>query len=450
MDGNVENDRKRSDEEQLVSRVGERNETNNNYLDDASNDDVHCWNLVRVTQRIRVQRDAKTNDGVVQEEIWALMEWERDDIERDMIDNNNNTGNYHNNTNTNTNTTNNSSSSSHTKQRWKRFESETALQDFVRRDTGEPVTLPPYSLSPHQSSRITTEAENQVAAITADYRRFRVKAEMTRKTLDAQIRDVQAANVETTKRQIEGQEQQHAAAAAAAAQENSSDLTRRSEHHQLERMRAEAAQQEAQWKEAYDSLLQENEALTSSGSDAILASQWRQRYETCRKEKDEAVQKLQSIQQRSHSYQIQQSSASFSSPPNVRGGGGANRSINTGDGKKYERKYRDLKESFRLYRKKAKEIFESQAVAAATRNSIGGTKTAADMMVLQMSSSPHANAEEDSKVSYLKNLMVNYLTADPEVRDHMEVAIGTVLKFTPDDIAAIGQKKEAEASWGIF
>merc|ERR1711865_74582 len=167
---------------------------------------------------------------------------------------------------------------------------------------GEPVTLPPYSLSPHQSSRITTEAENQVAAITADYRRFRVKAEMTRKTLDAQIRDVQAANVETTKRQIEGQEQQHAAAAAAAAQENS----------------------------------------------------------------------------------------------------------------------------------------------------IGGTKTAADMMVLQMSSSPHANAEEDSKVSYLKNLMVNYLTADPEVRDHMEVAIGTVLKFTPDDIAAIGQKKEAEASWGIF
>ena len=438
MNGNVENERKRSVEELLVSR-----ETNNNYLDDASNDEVQCWNLVRVTQRIRVHRDAKTNDGVVQEEIWALMEWERDDIERDMIDTNNNTGNYHN----NTNTTNNSSS--HTKQRWKRFDSETAVQDFVRRDTGEPVTLPPYSLSPHQSARITTEAENQVAAITADYRRFRVKAEMTRKTLDAQIRDVHAANVETTKRQIEGQQEQHAAAAAA--QENSSDLTtRRSEHHQLERMRAEAAHQEAQWKEAYDSLLQENEALTSAGSDAILASQWRQRYETCRNEKDEAVQKLQSIQQRSHSYQIQQSSASFSSPPNVRGGGGANRSINTGDGKKYERKYRDLKESFRLYRKKAKEIFESQAVAAATRNSIGGTKTAADMMVLQMSSSPHANAEEDSKVSYLKNLMVNYLTADPEVRDHMEVAIGTVLKFTPDDIAAIGQKKEAEASWGIF
>merc|ERR1712028_102702 len=99
--------------------------------------------------------------------------------------------------------------------------------------------------------------------------------------------------------------------------------------------------------------------------------------------------------------------------------------------------------------KKAKEIFESQTAAAATNNSVGGGKSAADMMVLQMSQQ-NSGVEEDSKLGYLKNLMVNYLTADPEVRDHMQIAIGTVLKFTPDDIAAIGQKKEAEASWGIF
>ena len=46
--------------------------------------------------------------------------------------------------------------------------------------------------------------------------------------------------------------------------------------------------------------------------------------------------------------------------------------------------------------------------------------------------------------------MVNYLTADPEVRDHMETAIGTVLKFTPDDIAAIQKKKTDESSWGNY
>ena len=116
---------------------------------------------------------------------------------------------------------------------------------------------------------------------------------------------------------------------------------------------------------------------------------------------------------------------------------------------KYELKYRDLKESFRLYRRKAKEIFESQAAAAATNNIVGGTKSAADMMVLQMSQQS-SSADEDSKLGYLKNLMVNYLTAPPEVRDHMEAAIGTVLKFTPGDIAAIEKKKEDDASWGVY
>lgn len=105
----------------------------------------------------------------------------------------------------------------------------------------------------------------------------------------------------------------------------------RSEFSRFERMRAEMSQQEAQWKEAYDLLLAENKKLKSSGSEALLASQWRQRYETCLKEKDELDFKLSAAAEKAE----------------------------TVDGK-YELKYRDLKESFRLYRKKAKEIFEAQ------------------------------------------------------------------------------------------
>ena len=52
---------------------------------------------------------------------------------------------------------------------------------------------------------------------------------------------------------------------------------------------------------------------------------------------------------------------------------------------------------------------------------------------------------EESKLDYLKNLMVNYLSSDPEVRDHMETAIGTVLQFTPDDLDKIHKKKNE--SW---
>lgn len=43
--------------------------------------------------------------------------------------------------------------------------------------------------------------------------------------------------------------------------------------------------------------------------------------------------------------------------------------------------------------------------------------------------------------------MVNYFTAEPGVRDHMEGAIGTVLQFTPDDIAKIQKKKAEYESW---
>lgn len=92
------------------------------------------------------------------------------------------------------------------------------------------------------------------------------------------------------------------------------------------------AAQEAQWKEAYDLLMAENNSLKSSGSEAMLASQWRHRYEACLAEKEDLESRLKM----------------------------ENENRKEEDAGKYEMKYRDLKESFRLYRKKAKEIFEAQ------------------------------------------------------------------------------------------
>ena len=43
---------------------------------------------------------------------------------------------------------------------------------------------------------------------------------------------------------------------------------------------------------------------------------------------------------------------------------------------------------------------------------------------------------------YLRNLMVNYLSSDPAVRDHMEGAISTVLRFSEDEKIRIEQKRE--------
>jgi GRIP domain len=58
------------------------------------------------------------------------------------------------------------------------------------------------------------------------------------------------------------------------------------------------------------------------------------------------------------------------------------------------------------------------------------------------------SGSRDAKLSYIKNLMVNYLSSDQAVRDHMEGAIGTVLKFTPDEMARIEKKKqEQQDAW---
>jgi hypothetical protein len=43
--------------------------------------------------------------------------------------------------------------------------------------------------------------------------------------------------------------------------------------------------------------------------------------------------------------------------------------------------------------------------------------------------------------------MVNYLSSDVAVREHMEGAIGTVLKFKPEDIAKIDKKKLENEAW---
>lgn len=42
---------------------------------------------------------------------------------------------------------------------------------------------------------------------------------------------------------------------------------------------------------------------------------------------------------------------------------------------------------------------------------------------------------------------MNYLSADPSVRDHMEPAIGTILNFTDEDLARVKKQKEQNESW---
>lgn len=354
----------RQQKEELESRLQteEAESANQIVLEDNSVNAGEETTIVRVCQRIK----SSLPNGM--EEVWALMEMEV--ISDEMTDN-----------------------PPKRFKEWKKFNSEAELQDFIRRDTGEPLNIPAFSLTPEESAKIQKEATAQVSSISEEFRRFRVRSELARKQAEAQIRDLQSNNVQSAARRIEGQ-----------------DLQQELEHarnagNQVEQLRRELAAQEAHWKEAYDTLLAENNSLKSAGSEALLASQWRQRYEQCLQEKEELKARLEG--------------------PGKKGG--------DGDEAKYEMKYRDLKESFRLYRKKAKEIFE-----AGNMGSLGSVESA--MQITDKSSA-------DAKLNYLKNLMVNYFTAEASAKSPMETAIGTVLQFSPDELAKIEKKRAENESW---
>lgn len=357
----------RQQKEELEGRLQteEAESANQIVLEDNSEGGADETSIVRVCQRIKSPLPNGT------EEIWALMEMEV--ISDEMTDN-----------------------PPKRFKTWKRFNDEAEMQDFIRRDTGEPLHVPAFSLTPEESAKIEKETSAQVAAISEEYRRFRVRSELARKQADAQIRDLQSNNKQSAARRIEGQDFQQELEQA------------RSAGNQVEQLRRELAAQEAHWKEAYDTLLAENNSLKSAGSDALLASQWRQRYEQCLQEKEDLKNRLE----------------------------GQSKKGSDGDESKYEMKYRDLKESFRLYRKKAKEIFEAQQRGEAT--SLGSAENA--MQITDKSSA-------DAKLNYLKNLMVNYFCADEGVKDHMESAIGTVLQFTPDELSKIEKKRAENESW---
>lgn len=364
----------------------------NDSSDDAlgEKDDTSSPYIVRVCQRVKLpvlsSNNTNNNSG---EEIWALMELEQQQ-QQPLVGQ--------------SQPYNDPISDVPVKRfrEWKRFDTEAQLQDVIRRDTGEPLSLPPFSLTPEQSAKVQKQAKQEIAALTEEFRRFRVKAELARKQADNYIRDLQNAQKQTATLRIEGTRTtlneggtEGPTATSTTSNTNNGILNagsvgRSSYDNQIETLRAELLSTEAYWKEAYDNLLAENNALKSSGSEALLASQWRQRYEQSRQETLELSKRLEEIKQADHS-QI------------------------------FESKYRDLKESFRMYRKKAKEIFET--------------------------TDPFPEGSADAKLAYLRNLMVNYFTADPTVKPHMEGAIGTLLQFTQEDVERIEKKRSEFESW---
>ena len=50
---------------------------------------------------------------------------------------------------------------------------------------------------------------------------------------------------------------------------------------ELLRIKVQLSDQEAKWRKAYETVVRENELLRTRGGEALLAAQWRERYEVC-------------------------------------------------------------------------------------------------------------------------------------------------------------------------
>ena len=237
--------------------------TNDEYGDSNRNSAMQSapgmeTSIVRICQRTQ----NRLNDGTL--EIWALMEMQT------TTDDGNNCRRY---------------------KEWKRFDTEAQLQDYIRLETGEPLVLPPYALSQEQSKLIQEQAEQQVVKVNDEFRRFRVKAELARKQSESLIRELQTSLTQKVAERIQNGNDDSINVHILDGNMNASEQVR-ALINQLERLKKDMATQQSNWKQTYEALFAENNSLKSPGSQALLADQWRKRFEQCLKEKDELEKRI--------------------------------------------------------------------------------------------------------------------------------------------------------------
>ncbi|OQS02245.1 purine nucleoside phosphorylase 1 [Thraustotheca clavata] len=300
---------------------------------------------------------------------------------------------------------------------WHSFRSEDELSDYIRKVNGEPLRVPELSLTPPEVQEVKQELSEELERVQEEFRRYRVRAEITRKQKEAEIRKISASNLARQQENLSGTDVQSELQAA------------RLQVRRLAQLQTVAEEKESEWNEKYEKLQREYQKLSGTMGETILAMEWRERYEQVLKEKTELEAKLSS------------SDASFQLAQDLEGNDIAK-----------------LKTEFALYRKRAMQVVEQkekelQAARSGYDYNVSKTKPNSFCSdaprsgggfssngLRRMSSSNSLNGFETSPHTpttneYLKNIVVKYMSTDhEEVKEHMEKAIATLLHFFSCDI----------------
>ena len=154
---------------------------------------------------------------------------------------------------------------------WLSFTGEDDLDEFLRRTPGAGLSKPQKCHTPSESAQIEAEAKAKVDRVVEEFRRYKVKAEIARK----QISEDRLRPTPLAESYLDG---------------NSDSVSKYKEENQ--RLVAQLASIESKWKLAYEKIVRDNEVMRHGGGEAMLAAQWRDRYEQTVKEKYDLQERL--------------------------------------------------------------------------------------------------------------------------------------------------------------
>lgn len=178
-----------------------------------------------------------------------------------------------------------------------------------------------------------------------------------------------------------------------------------------------------------------------SGGESLLATQWRERYEICVVEKEELLEK----------YKLLLASTGGSLSEDAYGQ--AN-SSSPGKGKNFQQMYIELKEEFKEFHSRVLALEKERERKRELRRN-GGISEEKDLRSKGGRSSGNSSriqsyggGGETAKMEYIKNLILQYLCCkDIIVRNHMEIAIMQMFRFSDEEKSAIEDRKKGEENY---
>lgn len=150
---------------------------------------------------------------------------------------------------------------------WMSFINEDDLDDYIQRIPGAPLSKPHRCLTEAESSKIENESRLKVERIVEEFRRYKVKVEISKKQHDSDPKQqLMSPSTSTTEHSL------------------IHDSTPESNEYENELIKG--------YRKAYERVTRENEQLRTQSGDSMLLKKWQERYEEIMKEKEDLVSKL--------------------------------------------------------------------------------------------------------------------------------------------------------------